>query len=139
MNKTFSLFPLLTLTILLSGCFPHRFNDLPNKVTIMPNDPFIQENCKFIKDIYADDVHGESTNFYSSVSLEDDDISYLRSEGVKLGANVVVYKEHQIIETPHASVPNKQKFYMQSKHIIRGIAYLCPESYVGRIIRKRID
>lgn len=135
MNKLFFSSIALLAVFFMSGCIPRSLEPCAKEIIVMPEHPEILKTCRFLKEIQGNNIHGESTPFFSDEKLELDDINFLKNETAKLGGNVVVFKEHQIITTPHRSNKPKRRYYSESKHNILGKAYLCPQEVTSQLWR----
>lgn len=129
----------LPILFSLTGCLPRALEPCSENVLIMPNNPYVCKDCKFVGKIVGNNIHGEFSPFTSEEDLLTDDINYLKIEGRKLNANVVVYKQHATIQTPHWSPIPKQHFYNEITHNVQGEAYVCSWDEVQSIRHKSIN
>lgn len=84
------------------------------------------------------DVHGELLQFSLGLeqNLKKDDIRFLKNEGVKLGANVVLFEKHQtLIERRH----NLGRHTDISMHVIYAKAYQCPSHLINNMRQTSTD
>lgn len=129
----------LPILFCLTGCLPRSLEPCSKNVLIMPNNPYVCKECKFIGKIEGNNIHGEFTPFTSEENLLIDDINYLKNEGRKLNANVVVYKQHATIQTPHWSPIPKHHFYNDITHNVQAEAYVCSLEEIRSISHKNIN
>lgn len=127
--KITSLFSLLTILTVafMAGCVtaPRSLEQNAEKVRVVKN---VSTNCKFLGQIKDVNIHGDVFPGASERDLALDDINYLKNEGEKLGANVVVLQQHQVT-TKKNTVPtgrHKTGTYNVISHDILGNAYYCP-------------
>lgn len=140
MNKLFSsIFILLSISS-VAGCLPRALAPNAEKIEVLPSSNYdaMLKNCKFLGQISGKNIHGESTYFASSDKLEADDINFLKNEAAKLGANVVLFAQHQAISTPHTSASRKA-YYTETIHTIQGSAYLCPSDTKWKLNRWQLE
>jgi hypothetical protein len=64
----------------------------------------------------------------SQQDLALDDINFHKNKGAKLGANVIVFWQHQLVDK-RLRLPSRHSVYATiATHNIRGDAYLCPHN-----------
>lgn len=119
------------------GCLPRSLKPGAKNITIL----YDQHNknlksCTFLGKVSGQDVHGKKLQFTWGLekNLEKDDINFLKNEGKKLNANVVVFERHQdLIKRYQVFVPNR--YTDISIHSIEGSAYRCPSQMMSSIKR----
>lgn len=122
-------------TIFLTGCISHTLTPNTEKVTVIPNGSYgkILTSCKFLGQISNRDIHGDSTYFVSDENLKTDDIRFLKNEAIKLNANIVTFKKHEIVSEPQATIRRRPN--TKIKHAIEANAYSCPIEIEERLDR----
>lgn len=121
---------LVSLMVLLAGCTSTRLDADAKKVYVVPNNQgkFLSEVlncCRRIGDISCQNIHGSVTPFASDEQLKANDIAFLKANASKVGANVVSFNKHVIIDVPTALQRHGRKYYVKSIHNIYGTAYFC--------------
>ncbi|MDX1901901.1 MAG: DUF4156 domain-containing protein [Gammaproteobacteria bacterium] len=137
MNKLCFYFAACFGVLIISGCVPRILDPNAEGVYVVPDNETVKE-CKYLGQINGNNIHGESTYFSSKDNLEKDDINFLRNAGRKLGANVVTFCQHQVIDTPHTSATPKKHYYTESSHDIKGGAYSCSSDIRWQLQRNTI-
>lgn len=118
------------IILLISGCGTLRqLNPEGERVRLYTSYP--TQSCKFLGTITNSNVHEA---FGNQQELNMDTNNYLRNEGAKLGANVVVLVSHQSREFrrvyskalyPRATIINA--------HAVNAKAYRCPLGKMGSL------
>lgn len=121
------------------GCVPRSLKPGAQNITII-YDHTIQnlKSCTLLGKISGKDVHGEKLQFTWGLekNLKKDDINFLKNEGKKLNANVVVFEKHRnLIKRYQLWSPSRHTDI--SNHTIEGNAYRCPSQMMSSI--KRFD
>lgn len=133
MNKVIFSVIIFLIASMMIGCVPRSLEPGAQNVAIFyAKSNQIPRNCKFLGKISNKDVHGEKLQFTWGLekNLEADDINFLKNEGLKLGANVVVFEKHQTLIERHQHGPRHSDI---SAHVIEGSAYLCPWRMISSI------
>lgn len=104
--------------------FPRSANIAKGGVYVITQDAMIKE-CKFLGNIPLDDSKQSRGSNYDYTN----NISYLRSRAVELGANVVVLDQHQA--TPKEINENDNI----EKQDVLGSAYFCPNALQSTSLR----
>lgn len=119
---------------MLVGCVPRLLEpDAQNITLIFGQKTQISERCKFLGKISGKDVHGRLLHFTWGLekNLKKDDINFLKNEGRKLNANVVVFEKHQtLIKRFYTSLSRHTDV---SDHAIEGSAYRCPIQMISSL------
>ena len=138
MNKLFFSLPTFLISCFLVGCGPRTLNMGAENIHLY--DSRNMKSCKFVGDIVNPSVHAD---LYLSSSVEDlqkDDINFLKNEGAKLGANVVVLVSHASYETKlklyGGKAAQQPRFITINEHSIIGKAYNCPSGLVPNTRQK---
>lgn len=114
-------------TLLITGCGPRSLESGAEYVRIRPANTSLPKSCKFLAVITDSEIHSNDGLRPSAEGLSVDDKNLLKNEGAKRGANVVVLKQHQIIETYRINKLGKARPLLRTtKHNILGSAYACP-------------
>lgn len=114
----------LTISLLV-GCGPRMLETGAENISIQTKAASLSKECKFIGIISGTDVHENMDLRSSPQELKLDDVNFLKNEGKKLGANVIVLKQHQI-STKEIKGPGKGRSYITvTPHNIEGDAYFC--------------
>jgi len=123
-----------TLTILLiTSCVPRSLEPGSERVTVIaPSKMQPPKNCRFLGKISNSDVHGKELQFTWGLeqNLKLDDINFLKNEGKKLDANLVILNKHQTLIKRYGR-GNRQTDV--SLHVIVASAYSCPQEDIGTI------
>ncbi|HHF7368331.1 TPA: DUF4156 domain-containing protein [Legionella bozemanae] len=117
---------ILTLQLIV-GCVPRSLEPNAKKVMIIYNRSTKMANsCEFLGKISNSDVHGKKLQFTLGLekNLKTDDLNFLKNEGAKLGANLVVFEEHHTSIERYRSQPGHITDI--SIHAIYAKAYRCP-------------
>jgi hypothetical protein len=132
MKKTFAYSTLLLASIAISiGCTPRALEPGAQNLNVAADHNLqVPKNCKFLGQISDANVHGGNVYFASEKAMELDDINFLKNEGARLGANVVVFTQHQIMTSTGKfyGPKNQIRTYKVVKHNVQGNAYLCPQN-----------
>lgn len=139
MNKVIiSVFIFLTLNAII-GCVPRTLEpDAKNVAIAYDQNNQIAKTCQFLGKVSNKDVHGKELQFTWGLekNLEIDDINFLKNEGLKLGANVVVFEKHQILIERHNRAGGRHTDI--SMHVIEGSAYRCTSQMISAINKSNI-
>lgn len=134
MNQTLFSMIVFAMSILV-GCMPRPLEPNAQNITLVyGQNTQISEGCKFLGKISGKDIHGLKLQFSWGLekNLKKDDVNFLKNEGEKLNANVVVFEKHQtLIKRYYTLSPNRQTDI--SIHSIQGSAYRCPSSIISTI------
>ncbi len=123
----------LTLQVIV-GCVPRSLEPDAGKVVIIYDKRAkALKSCQFISNVSNSDVHGKKLQFTLGLekNLKIDDLNFLKNEGAKLGANVVVFEEHQTLIKRYHTLPSRTTDI--SMHIIYAKAYQCPRYLIKNI------
>lgn len=124
---------ILLAAIVISGCVPRDLDPGADRILVVSNPKnYALNSCKLLGQISESDVHKYSMTS-SMQRLELDDINFLKNEGRKLGANIVVFNQHRIIVVTRESFLPKRHKKKYSKHSINGSAYWCPPDIIAKI------
>ena len=126
MKKILLPLTLLLITGLTTGCGPRNLEPGAESVSIKPNFAYISKTCKFLGEISGNDVHGNMSLTSSSEDLRLDDINFLKNKGKTLGANVVVFKQHQLVNEQRSTGGKNHHTITVTEHNVIGDAYRCP-------------
>lgn len=124
---------MLLITPLLNSCVPRSLEPYAEKIHVIPDIASVPKSCKFLGEISCSNIHGESTYFSSDQNLELDDINFLKNRGVKLGANIILFKQHENIITKHQSWGPKHHIYSVATHNIKADAYFCSDGVMEKL------
>lgn len=108
---------------LLVGCAPRSLNTDAENIHIYNSRA--PKSCKFLGNIMNSSVHSDLNFSSSTADLQKDDINYLKNEGAKLGANVVVLVSHTSYETTRKGFGKRPTTITFNEHSIVGRAYRC--------------
>lgn len=121
------------------GCVPRHLKPGAKNITVLYDQNTQNlKSCKFLGKISGKDVHGMKLQFTWGLekNLKKDDINFLKNEGKKLNANVIVFEKHQnLIERYQTFSPSRHTDI--EIHSIEGSAYHCPSQMMSSI--KRFD
>ncbi|HHX3354891.1 TPA: DUF4156 domain-containing protein [Legionella anisa] len=123
----------LTLQVVV-GCVPRSLEpDAVKVVIIYGQNTKMPKPCKPLGKISNRDVHGRKLQFSLGLeqNLKIDDINFLKNEGAKLGANVVVFEEHQTLIERHHALPGRTTDI--SMHVIYAKTYQCPSNLINKM------
>ncbi|HAT1993803.1 DUF4156 domain-containing protein [Fluoribacter dumoffii] len=123
-------FSILLALQFIVGCVPRSLEPNAKKVVIIYNQSTMAKSCEFLGKIFNSDVHGKKLHFTLGLekNLKTDDLNFLKNEGAKLGANLVVFEEHHTsIERYH---PQPGHITDISIHAIYAKAYRCPPNLI---------
>lgn len=117
--------PLSFLFILGSivSCAPRTLNTDAENIHIYNSR--VPKSCKFLGNIMNPSVHRDLNFSASAADLQKDDINYLKNEGAKLGANVVVLVSHTSYETTRKGFGKRPTTITFNEHSLVGRAYRC--------------
>lgn len=126
MNRR-SLSLILSISLFIYGCGPRSLRSGAENVQIYSYHA--HKSCRFLGDIINPSVH-KNLNLSSSIEdIQKDDMNFLKNEGARLGANVVIISNHHTYQT-------KIKRYGRqiilkgdltiNEHYIEAKAYICP-------------
>lgn len=137
MNKAMFSMIVFMITGILVGCVPRHLEPGAQNITLL-YDTNTQNltACKFLGKISGKDVHGMKLQFTWGLekNLKKDDLNFLKNEGRKLNANVVVFEQHQnMIKRYYTLSPNRHTDI--EIHSIEGSAYRCPSQIMPTIKR----
>jgi hypothetical protein len=139
MNKM--LFPTVTLLIigLITGCGPRAIAPGAEQINVKADhNTQVSRNCKFLGQISGADIHEQMDLRSTQQDLALDDVNFLKNEGARLGANVIVFKQHQLVDK-RIPLPAKHIFYGTiTTHNIEGDAYLCPHDTMATFKQMKI-
>lgn len=117
------------------GCMPRSLAPGAKNITIIyDQNTRILTGCKFLGKISGKDIHGKKLQFTWGLekNLKIDDVNFLKNEGKKLNANVVVFEKHQtLIKRYQTFAPNRHTDI--SIDSIEGSAYRCPSQMMPSI------
>lgn len=122
-------FPLLALLIsgLVTGCAPRSLNAGAESVHL--SDYMVPKSCKFVGNIMNSNVHGDLYLESSIADLQKDDINFLKNEGAKLGANIVVLTSHISHETKIKTYGKTPRSITVNEHSVIAKAYRCSSAF----------
>ncbi|KTD71732.1 outer membrane lipoprotein [Legionella steelei] len=136
MNQIIFSMIVFALSILV-GCMPRPLEpDAKNITIIYGQNTQIAKNCKLLGKISGKDVHGMKLQFTWGLekNLKKDDVNFLKNEGEKFNANVVVFEKHQtLVKRYYTLSPNRHTDI--EIHSIEGSAYRCPSHVLSTIKR----
>ncbi len=113
-------------TFTIVGCAPRTLEPGSEMVKISYSAASAN-NCKFKGDISSENIHGDMLITSSPQERELDDVNFLKNEGKRLGANLVVLAKHERIVTEQKNLTSKPRLLRRSvTYDIQGKAYLCP-------------
>jgi hypothetical protein len=127
MKILFILFVLLT-TGFIVGCGPRNLEAGAENINVMPYKAFIPKNCKFLGQISGTNVHANMDLTSSQQNLALDHINFLKNEAKRLGANVVLFDQPQLIDKPIFLGKSSHRMIVTT-HNILGSAYICPPQH----------
>ena len=126
MKKILLSLTLVSIIGLISACGPRSLETGAENVHIKPSTAYIPKTCKFLGEISGVDVHGDMSLASSSQEMTLDDMNFLKNGGEKIGANVVVFKQHQLVDIQRSSGGKQPHVLTFTTHNIIGSAYQCP-------------
>ncbi|MGM9451979.1 DUF4156 domain-containing protein [Legionella bozemanae] len=139
MNQSIFLMIMFFIISTTIGCVPRTLKPGAQNITILYGQNISDlKSCTFLGKISGKDVHGMKLQFTWGLekNLKKDDINFLKNEGEKLNANVVVFEKHQnLIKRYQLWSPSRHTDI--SIHSIEGSAYRCPSQMMSSI--KRLD
>ncbi len=121
-NIFFSLSALL-ISGFIVGCAPRSLNAGAENVHL--SDYMVPKSCKFMGDIMNSNVHGDLYLESSIADLQKDDINFLKNEGAKLGANIVILTSHVSHETKIKAYGKTPRSITVNEHSVIAKAYRC--------------
>lgn len=116
----------------IGGCGPRQLA-LGGESVHLSNES-VPQSCQFLENITHSNVHGDMFLQASLKDLEKDDINFLKNEGAKLEANIVVLGTHEAIAT-QTQVPKHPLYYTIYRHRIYAHAYRCPPNVLDELTR----
>lgn len=140
MNKTIFSITIFFILNTVVGCMPrHLEPDAKNITIVYDQNTRIVKNCKFLGKISDEDVHGTKIQFTWGLEKNQilDDINFLKNEGRKFNANIVVFEKHQTLIKRYQHFSSIRHSDI-SIHSIEGSAYLCPTQMIATIKRLKI-
>lgn len=129
MNNKVILLIITCIALCVVGCGPRQLTRGAENVNLSGTAP---KSCQFLGSISDSNVHGDMDIRSSVQDLKRDDIVFLKNEGAKLGANVVVLMMHKSVELPPRYIKGSSKMVTIYEHAIEANAYWCPP----KILRK---
>jgi hypothetical protein len=127
MNRVFLWVGFLIIANNMVGCAgPRVLEPGAENVKIIKVTTILPKSCKFLGEISNDNVHGNMDILAPQKALKSDDIIFLKNEGNKLGANLVVFKQHRTTYVPEYRRGMGPEPINVSIDNIIGSAYLCP-------------
>lgn len=140
MNKMLSSIIVFLAIFIVTGCATRALVPNAENVKVIPDNNYDAiKSCRFLGQISGRNIHGESAAFTSDTYLETDDIYFLKNEAAKLNANVVTFKQHEIISEPHRSPNPRRSHYTETKHNIQANAYICPSDIQQKLSRWELE
>lgn len=134
MENKFIFMSLFLITGFLTGCGPRSLSPGAEQIDVISNTTYISNKCKNLGNISGDNTHANVSITAPEQALTLDDINFLKNEGEKLGANLVLFKQHQLTPTKLHVGPMKYNKYIDiNTHSITGIAYLCPSNIIEKL------
>lgn len=130
---------LAAVSIATVGCAPRMLDPGAQNTRIETDQNHqLTKNCKYLGQISDANSHG-GINFLSEKAMELDDINFLKNEGTKLGANTVVFSQHQVVVSNEKSIVSKGRSgtYRVVKHNVEGKAYFCPTNTMASLKQMR--
>lgn len=124
MKKQILLLQAFLISGFLVSCTPRTLNTGAESVHVY--DYRTPKSCKFLGNITNQSVHSDLSFSSSAADLQKDDINYLKNEGSKLGANVVVLVSHTSYESTKKGYGKHPATITFNEHSIVGRAYRCP-------------
>ena len=121
-NLIIPLTPFL-ISVFLVGCAPRTLNAGAQNVHLY--DYLAPKSCKFMGDIVNSNVHGDLYLGSSVADLQKDDVNFLKNEGAKLGANVVVLVSHESYGIEKKRLGKHPSTITINEHSVMGRAYYC--------------
>lgn len=139
-NLLLSLFALLIPGFLI-GCAPRTLTSSAENVHLYSSTP---KSCKFMGDILNSSVHRDLFLGSSVADIQKDDINFLKNEGAKLGANVVVLVSHSSYQTKLKQFGKQPTSITVNEHSVAAKAYDCsprltPKSAAGTTTHVKIN
>ncbi len=135
MNKSIFLMIIFFIMSTTLGCVPRSLKPGAQNITILYDHTIsVLKSCTFLGKISGKDVHGTKIQFTWGLekNLAKDDINFLKNEGKKLNANVVVFEKHQnLVKRYQLWSPSRHTDI--SNHTIEGSAYRCPSQIMSSI------
>lgn len=126
MRFIISISAFMLTALALASCAPRTLEPGSETVKVSYNAS-IARNCKFKGDVTLENIHGDMLITASQQERELDDINFLKNEGKRLGANLVVLAKHDQIVTEQKNLSSKPHLSRRSvTYDIQGKAYLCP-------------
>lgn len=128
----------VTMFFVISGCAGLRqMNTGAENVNIYSSYP--TQNCRFLGVIQNPTVH-EVMDFRSSLQdLNTDTNNFLRNEGLRLGANIVVFTAHKSSKLHDRYVLGSKELTTIYIHSISANAYYCPSVRAAGIKQKNLE
>lgn len=121
-----SILAIIAAALVIIGCAPRTLVPGSEAVKLSYNAS-IARSCRFMGDVTSENIHGDMSLTASQQERELDDINFLKNEGKKLGANLVVLTKHEQIVTEKTNLTSKIRFPRRSiTYDIQGKAYSCP-------------
>lgn len=125
MQRSFCLLFFFCIAFSTSGCAQRQLNYGAANVVLYANKN-IPKSCSFLGNISNSNVHADVDLRSSLQYTENDDIIFLKNEGAKLGANVVVLVEHKSVEDYPRYMRGFSNIITPYGHAIKAKAYMCP-------------
>lgn len=114
--------------VFLTACGPRSLSAGGNQVRVYNSVP--TSSCKFVGNISNPGVHDNLNLTASEDEMKKDDINYLKNEGARLGANVVVLVTHTSYQTQikrygKLAAHSKSPYMTVTSHKVTAKAYKC--------------
>lgn len=129
MRRIYCLLFFILMIELITSCASRELTLGAEKVYLYSQPP---KSCKFLGYITNPNVHGNSALGASNQDLKKDDINFLKNEGSKLGANVVVLNTHTRNEIKRRAGGKTPIYTTSIEHNVSASAYLCPPSMLHK-------
>lgn len=125
MKTTLKLFAISITAILIVSCAPRELTSNGRNVYMSKNIP--PKSCRLLGYIRNPNVHKDLDLRYTDRDKQKNYINYIKNEGAKLHANVVVITSLKKFDIKRTYVRSASYFIIEG-HDITANAYLCPQN-----------
>lgn len=133
-NTTTKLLIACAITGLLTACATAVIPLQPGAEKIKVTTSPAPKSCKLLGQVERNDKNGQSQSYASHEHLQQDALNTLRNQGLKLGANVIVLTQHDVVYAKHSLGKEAvAKVTVLDNHTLAGNAYGCPANVANQL------